>query len=36
VVSRGKLDEEVGHAVVDGLNQFFAGAAVEAAAGGSR
>jgi N-acetylmuramoyl-L-alanine amidase len=32
VVSRGKLDEEVGHAVVDGLTQFFAGAAVEAAA----
>jgi N-acetylmuramoyl-L-alanine amidase len=34
VVSRGKLDEEVGYAVVDGLTQFFAGAAVEAAAAG--
>jgi N-acetylmuramoyl-L-alanine amidase len=32
VVSRGKLDEEVGYAVVDGLTQFFAGAAVDAAA----
>ncbi|HEU4917530.1 MAG TPA: peptidoglycan-binding protein [Acidimicrobiia bacterium] len=32
VVSRGQLDEEVGHAVVDGLTRFFAGAAVEAAA----
>jgi hypothetical protein len=32
VVSRGKLDEEVGYAVVDGLIQFFAGAALDAAA----
>jgi hypothetical protein len=31
VVSRGKLDEEVGYAVVEGLTQFFAGAAMEAA-----
>jgi N-acetylmuramoyl-L-alanine amidase len=34
VVSRGKLDAEVGYAVVDGLTQFFAGAAVEATASG--
>ena len=27
VVSRGKLDEEVGHAVADGLTEFFANAA---------
>jgi N-acetylmuramoyl-L-alanine amidase len=34
VVSRGKLDEEVGYAVVDGLTLFFANAAGEVAAGG--
>jgi len=27
VVSRGKLDEAVGHAVADGLTEFFAKAA---------
>jgi N-acetylmuramoyl-L-alanine amidase len=32
VVSRGKLDEEVGYAVVDGLTLFFANAAGEVAA----
>jgi N-acetylmuramoyl-L-alanine amidase len=32
VVSRGKLDEEVGYAVVDGLTRFFANAAVEVTA----
>ena len=32
VVSRGKLDEEVGFAVVDGLTRFFANAAVEVTA----
>ena len=31
VVSRGKLDEEVGYSVVDGLTQFFANAAGEVA-----
>jgi N-acetylmuramoyl-L-alanine amidase len=34
VVSRGKLDEEVGYAVVDGLTEFFANAAAEIAPSG--
>jgi N-acetylmuramoyl-L-alanine amidase len=34
VVSRAKLDQELGYAVVDGLTRFFAGAAVEAATSG--
>ena len=32
VVSRTKLDEEVGYSVADGLTQFFATAAAEVAA----
>lgn len=33
VVSRGKLDDEVGHAVADGLTEFFAKAGSDAAPG---